>query len=139
MLFEKLASRPSAWQDKLACRVVLVMLGLRAATNLDTGVSPSIMVTDQQPALLDQLVVQQANFRVVHRWGKCFRIRFEHKDDNVFVDRLRPFYEMDTNCQTRQVTDTTDCKITNGERSGGHSKPTRTVPKPSRLGIGLVN
>ena len=36
-----------------------VMLGLRAASNLDTGVSPSILVTGQQPTLPDQLVVQR--------------------------------------------------------------------------------
>ena len=36
-----------------------VMLGLRAASNLDTGVSPSILVTGQQPTLPGQLVVQR--------------------------------------------------------------------------------
>ena len=34
------------------------MLGLRAAANIDTGVSPSLMVTGQQPALSSQLIVQ---------------------------------------------------------------------------------
>ena len=35
------------------------MLGLRAASNLDTGVSPSTLVTGQQPTLPGQLVVQR--------------------------------------------------------------------------------
>ena len=38
-----------------------VMLGLRAAANLDTGVSPSTLVTGQQPALPGQLVVSRAS------------------------------------------------------------------------------
>ena len=36
-----------------------VMLGLRAASNLDTGVPPSILVTGQQPTLPGQLVIQR--------------------------------------------------------------------------------
>ena len=135
------------------------MLGLRAAANLDTGVSPSMLVTGQQPALPGQLVVSRVNiddasafgkelasamaaqtfrekhwhgkeklgtrvpqdlwttkhvlvrvdklqpslepkytgpFRVLRRWGKYFRLRLENRDDNVSVDRLRPFYEDDT-------------------------------------------
>ena len=36
-----------------------VVLGLRAASNLDTRVSPSILVTGQQPTLPGQLVVQR--------------------------------------------------------------------------------
>ena len=38
-----------------------VMLGLRTAANLDTGVSPSMLVTGQQPALPGQLVTQRAD------------------------------------------------------------------------------
>ena len=37
------------------------MLGLRAAANLETGVSPSQLVTGQQPALPGQLVVERSN------------------------------------------------------------------------------
>ena len=37
------------------------MLGLRAAANLETGVSPSLLVTGQQPALPGQLVVERSN------------------------------------------------------------------------------
>ena len=131
-----------------------VMLGLRAAANLDTGVSPSMLVTGQQPALPGHLVVSQENIddasafgkelasamaaqtfsenpwhgkeklrtRVprdlwttkhvlvlvdklqpslepkytgpLRRWGKCLRL--DNRDDNVSVDRLRPFYDEDT-------------------------------------------
>ena len=35
-----------------------VMLGLHAAANIDTGVTPSMMVTGQQAALSGQLIVQ---------------------------------------------------------------------------------
>ena len=136
-----------------------VMLGLRAASNLDTGVSPSILVTGQQPTLPGPLVVQRPTvddayifgrklasampaqtfhenpwhekrrgrsyaprdlwtskcvlvradnvqsslvlkytgpFRVLRRWKKCFRLQLENREDTVFVDRLRPFYEDET-------------------------------------------
>ena len=136
-----------------------VMLGLRAASNLDTGVSPSILVTGQQPILPGQLVVQTPTiddasdfgrklasamaaqtfhenpwhekrrgrsyapldlwtskfvlvradkvqsslipkytgpFRVLRRWKKCFRLQLENREETVSVDRLRPFYEDET-------------------------------------------
>ena len=38
-----------------------VMLRLRAAANLETGVSPSLLVTGQQPALPGQVVVERSN------------------------------------------------------------------------------
>ena len=41
------------WLAKLSW----VMLGLHAAANIDTGVSPSMKVTGQQPALSGQLIV----------------------------------------------------------------------------------
>ena len=47
-----------------------VMLGLRAASNLDTGVSPAILVTGQQPTLPGQLVVQRANIDDASVYGK---------------------------------------------------------------------
>ena len=46
------------------------MLGLRAAANLDTGVSPSMLVTGQQPALPGQLVVSRANIDDASAFGK---------------------------------------------------------------------
>ena len=47
-----------------------VMLGLRAAAKLDTGVSPSMLVTGQQPALPGQLVVSRANIDDASAFGK---------------------------------------------------------------------
>ena len=47
-----------------------VMLGLRAAANIDTGVSPSMLVTGQQPALPGQLVVSRANIDDASAFGK---------------------------------------------------------------------
>ena len=47
-----------------------VMLGLRAASNLDIGVSPSILVTGQQPALPGQLVVQRASIDDASVYGR---------------------------------------------------------------------
>ena len=47
------------------------MLGLRAAANLDTGVSPSMLVTGQQPALPGQLVVARANIYDASDFGKA--------------------------------------------------------------------
>ena len=69
----------------------------------------------------------------------------------MFVDRLRPFYEneTDTNCQTGHATDTTHNRdMTNGKKTnnkpeaevlGGRYKPTRTLRQPNRLGFGFVN
>ena len=136
-----------------------VMLGLRAVSNLDTGVSPSILVTGQQPILPGQLGIQRPTiddasnfgrkmaaamavqtfhenpwhekcrcrscatldlwtskcvlvradkvqsslvpkytgpFRVIRRWKKCYRLQLENREDTVSVDRLRPFYEDET-------------------------------------------
>ena len=147
-----------------------VMLGLRAASNLDTGVSPSILVTGQQPTLPGQLVVQRPTiddasdfggklasamaaqtfhenpshekrrdhsyvpfdlctskfvlvradkvqsalvpkytgpFRVLRRWKKCIRLQLENRKDTVSVDRLRPFYEDETD-HREPVTDVVD-------------------------------
>ena len=47
-----------------------VMLGLRAASNLDTGVSPSILVTGQQPTLPGQLVVQRPTIDDASDFGR---------------------------------------------------------------------
>ena len=46
------------------------MLGLRAAAHLETGVSPSLMVNGQQPALPDQLVVEQSNINNPSSFGR---------------------------------------------------------------------
>ena len=48
------------------------MFGLRAASNLDTGVSPSILVTGQQPALPGQLVVQRSVIDDASVYGREF-------------------------------------------------------------------
>ena len=47
-----------------------VMLGLRAASNLETGVSPSMLVTGQQPALPGQLVVERSNIDNASSFGR---------------------------------------------------------------------
>ena len=47
-----------------------VMLGLHAAANIDTGVTPSVMVTGQQAALSGQLVVQWANADDASAFGR---------------------------------------------------------------------
>ena len=190
------------------------MVGLRAAANLNTGVSPSMLVTGQQPALLGQLVASRANiddasafgkelasamaaqtfrenpwhrkeklrtrvpqdlwttkhvlvrvdkpqpslepkytgpFRVLGRWGKCSRLRLENRDDNVSVDRLRPFYEEDTGrrSQTGQTSNNADIGSAIAEKEnkpvndpdqlptfGRRSK--RTVRPPNRLGFGRI-
>ena len=191
-----------------------VMLGLRAAANLDTGVSPSMLVTGQQPALPGQLVVPRANiddasafgkelasamaaqtfrenpwhgkeklrtrvpqdlwttkhvlvrvdkvqpslepkytgpFRVLRRWGKCFRLRLENRDDNVSIDRLRPFYEDDTGrcSQTGQTTNNADIGSTIAESENNPvndpeqlptlgSRSKRIVRPPNRFGFGRI-
>ena len=47
-----------------------VMLGLRAASNLVTGVLPSILVTGQQPTLPGQLVVQRPTINEPTTFGR---------------------------------------------------------------------
>ena len=47
-----------------------VMLGLRAAANLETGVFPSLLVTGQQPALPGQLVVERSNIDNASSFGR---------------------------------------------------------------------
>ena len=47
-----------------------VMMGLRAAANLETGVSPSLLVTGQQPALPGQLVVERSNIDNASSFGR---------------------------------------------------------------------
>ena len=46
------------------------MLGLRAAANLETGVSPSLLVTGQEPALPGQLVVEPSNIDNASSFGR---------------------------------------------------------------------
>ena len=46
------------------------MLGLRAAANLETGVSPALLVTGQQPALPGQLVVERPNIDNASTFGR---------------------------------------------------------------------
>ena len=47
-----------------------VMLGLRATSNLDTGVSPSILVTGQPLTLPGQLVLQRAEIDDASIYGR---------------------------------------------------------------------
>ena len=47
-----------------------VVLGLRAAAILETGVSPSLLVTGQQPALPGQLVVERSNIDNASSFGR---------------------------------------------------------------------
>ena len=51
----ELCSRPPHRKGELAFRTAWVLLGLRAASNIDNGVLPSILVTGQQPTLPGQL------------------------------------------------------------------------------------
>ena len=67
---KKLTMRPFAWHGKMACRVIMGDARLRAATNLNTGVSPFIIVTGQQPTLPGQLVVQRANIDNASVFGR---------------------------------------------------------------------
>ena len=135
------------------------MLGLRAAANIDTGVSPSMLDASQQPTLPGTSAVSRADiddasafckqlasamaaqtvrenpwhgkgrlrtrvpqylwttkkvlvrvdklqpslvhkctcpFRFLRRWCTFFRLRLENRGNNVFIVRLRPFYQHDT-------------------------------------------
>ena len=46
-------------------------------------------------------------FRVPRRWKKCFRLQLENREDTVSIDRLRPFYEDESN-HREPVTDVVD-------------------------------
>ena len=61
----RLLGRPNGLAE-----VPWVMLGLRAAANLETGVSPSLLVTGQQPALPGQLVVERSNIDNPSAFGR---------------------------------------------------------------------
>ena len=56
-----------------------VLLGLRAAANLDTGVSPSMLVTGQQPALPVQLVVSRAKLTMPQLSARSWHRLWQHK------------------------------------------------------------
>ena len=58
--------RRVSWLSKLPW----VMLGLRAASKRDSGVSPSILVTGQQPTLPGQLVVQRPTIDDASNFGR---------------------------------------------------------------------
>ena len=177
-----------------------VMLGLRAASNLDNGVSPSILVTGQQPTLPGQLVVQRPTidyasnfgrklasamavqtfhenpwherrrgrwyapldlwtakcvlvradkvqsslvpkytgpFRVLRRWKKCFRLLLENREDTISVDRLRPFYEDETDIHepVADVVDTVKSDIIDDHGDDlVVRRSNRTVSPPIRFG-----
>ena len=61
----RLLGRPN-WLAELT----RVTLGLHAAANLETGVSPSLLVTGQQPALPGQLVVARSNIDNASSFGR---------------------------------------------------------------------
>ena len=107
-----------------------------------------VRVDKQQPSLEPKYT---GPFRVLRRWGKCFRLRLENRDDNVSVDRLRPFYEEVTGrrSQTGQTTNNADIGSAIAEEEnkpvndpeelptlGSRSK--RTVRPPNRLGFGRI-
>ena len=48
-------------------------------------------------------------FRVLRRWKKCFRLQLENREDTVSVDRLRPFYQDETD-HREPVTDVVDTR-----------------------------
>ena len=90
-------------------------------------------------------------FRVLRRWGKCFRLRLENRDDNVSVDRLRPFYEEDTGrrSQTGQTANNADIGSAIAEKENKRvndpeqlptlgSRSKRTVRPPNLLGFGRI-
>ena len=56
---------------------------------------------------LSNVVTMTGPFRVLRRWKKCFRLQLENRKDTVFVDRLRPFYEDETD-HREPVTDVVD-------------------------------
>ena len=89
-------------------------------------------------------------FRVLRRWGKCFRLRLENRD-TVSVDRLRPFYEeyAGRRSQTGQTFNNADIGSTIAEKEnkpmndpeqlptlGSRSKI--TVRPPNRLVFGRI-
>ena len=90
-------------------------------------------------------------FRVLRRWGKCSRLRLENRDDNVSIDRLRPFYEDDTGrcSQTGQTTNNADIGSTIAESENNPvndpeqlqtlgSRSKRIVRPPNRFGFGRI-
>ena len=64
-LLARLLGRAKHWLAELP----LLMLGLRATSNLDIDVSPSMLVTGQQPALPGQLVVSRENIDDASAFG----------------------------------------------------------------------
>ena len=67
---KKLAACSTSGKTKLVSRVTVGKLGLRAAASLETGVSPSLLVTGQQPALPGQLVVERSNIDNASSFGR---------------------------------------------------------------------
>ena len=94
-----------------------VMLGLRAASNLDTGVSPSILVTGQQPTLPGQLVVQRARSDDASTFGRqlASAMAAQTFDENPWHEKSRSLA-----CAARPV---------NGEVCVGAHRQSATVAR----------
>ena len=86
-LNNSLRARLLGWVNWLSC----VMLGLRAASNLETGVSPSILVTGQQPTLPGQLVVQRPTINDASTFGTqlASAMAAQTFHDNAWHEKLR--------------------------------------------------
>ena len=76
-------------------------------------------------------------FRVPRSWKKCFSLQLENREDTVSVDRLRPFYEHETD-HREPVTDVVDTGKSNIIDDHVDDlvfrRSNRTVSPPIRLG-----
>ena len=110
------------------------MRGLRAASNLDTGVSPSILVTGQQPTLPSQLMVQRPSIDDASTFGQkltsAIAAQTFHK--NPWHEKRRGHSMCHTTCVRQSVCYNSACRLVQSSLVPKYTGPFRVLRRWKR-------